>query len=104
MKKFLTLTALALGLAATPALARCHGHSTADGHWDLNVNAWTNAELVEIGTIADKIKAIAPTIPYNPVEIAAVIDQYECSGVEHANAIKDVVGLSTARAALKGSN
>ena len=101
MKKSLSLSALAFALMATPALARCHGHSTPDGHWDLNVNSWTREELLELCAIADKIKAIEPSSNVDGVEIGAVIDQYECAGVEHAHAVEDAIGAATALAALK---
>jgi hypothetical protein len=98
MKKLLTGTALALALTATPALARCHGNQTPDG-WDLKIASWTRAELYEIGAIGKAIKAIDPSSSDYVADIAAVIDRIECSGIEHANAVKDVVSRATARAA-----
>jgi hypothetical protein len=98
MKKLLTCTALAVASMATPALARCHGNQTPDG-WELNIASWTRAELTEIGAIGKAIKAIDPSSTDYVADIAALIDRYECSGVEHANAVKNVMGRATARAA-----
>ena len=101
MKK-LALTALALALTATPALARCHGHRAPDGQWYLDVYSWTNAEMAEIGTIADRIKAIDPTSTSSSAEIAGMLDQFECAGVAHDIAINNILGLALSQAALKG--
>jgi hypothetical protein len=98
MKKLLTLSALVFAFTATPALARCHGHSTPDGHWDLNVSSWTHEELLELGAIADKIKAIEPSSTVTGGDIALMIDQYECDGVEHAHAVEDAIGAAAALA------
>ena len=52
--------ALAIGLIAPAAADYCHGHSTDDGHWDLNARSWSYAEMQEIQKLHRVLKEIDP--------------------------------------------
>jgi hypothetical protein len=92
----LLITASALALLVTPAAAKCHGHT--DGkHWTLNLSSWTDAELLEMSQLADFINSsFNLNEPESAASVSAVVDQFECSGVSHADAVKNLIGAASA--------
>jgi hypothetical protein len=74
--KSLIIAAALLAATCAPAMARCHGHVQADGHWDPNVDSWTNAERLEILRMRDQLKANG--VNMDSADIAALVDQIDC--------------------------
>jgi hypothetical protein len=88
-----------LRAAAEPITAapQCHGHKTPDGHWTLNIDSWTQRELLEVSDVFDKMNALDPDPKRTSSEVAALLDQFECS----ADAIKGLIGFTKTMGELK---
>ena len=102
LKYLALIAAISAAFIATPAMARCHGHLTADGkNWDLRTGSWSLTELAEMSRLAKQVKQINPSSTDNGGTISTIVDQFECSGVSHEDAINNIIGVAKARAELE---
>jgi|SRR6516165_7837582 hypothetical protein len=101
MTRTLFAAALAAALLASPAFAKCHGHFTADGEWYLDVNSWSYSEMLAVDDLFNEVKKILPDTKDTSASIAAIVDQYACSGVSFEGAKHDILGMAASMAALK---
>ncbi len=104
------LTAQVRGLfGQTPATAEapvrptgCHGHHTEDG-WSLNINRWSNRELVDVANLDKRLSQIDPSRNSNPADVASAIDQLACAGISHDEAVDTIIGVTKTSAALRAA-
>jgi hypothetical protein len=92
----LLLTTAALAMLTVPAMARCHGHELPDGHWTLNIDSWSQSELIEINGVLKQIKQIDPKTTSGPADLASIVDQEECRGISHESIIRSLIGMTRA--------
>ena len=82
-------------------VARCHGHRTDDGDWSLNVDSWSFSEMRAVEDLFNEVKKILPDTKDTSASIAAIVDQFGCSGVSFEDAKHDILGMASSMAAIK---
>jgi hypothetical protein len=95
MTRTLFAAALAAALFVSPAVARCHNPGPGHSLSILSGAAWTNAELREAGQLALEVNVIDPSGPRAEVfGIATSLDQFECEGDTHEQAVQKIRDLA----------
>ena len=72
------------GAAVPPG---CHGHTTADNHWTFDRGP-SPSEAREIFQIVDHMKQLDPSGSHDVADVASAIDQMECQGISHQDAVQ----------------
>jgi hypothetical protein len=64
--------------AAVQPAKVCHGHDAGNGTWELNPSSWSDAEILEMGKLAEQLKALDPMMTDTGADIMAIVDQLQC--------------------------
>lgn len=79
------------------ASARCHGHfDTYDNYVYPGLNSWSDREVLEAVEINKQFNALSGWNEH-PSSTTAIIDQFECNGISHADATKRILAVARAR-------
>src|SRR5262245_9892120 len=77
--------------AAVQSTPTCHGHDAGDGTWALNVPSWSDDEMREMNDLAKQARQLDPSVRDTGADMAALIDQMQCKGLSHEQAVQSVL-------------